>query len=134
MGFFLGELFMVLTQLRNETLVFGRPTKCSLGLSLGSPLHVIWAPARHSQSRDYNYFLLCSIVIFKIESLLQYDILNMTNQAFAPGSSSSSARGYLLDDPSRVSTLIGGCLPPPTPTLWLLSCVAAGMSVETSLN
>ena len=42
----------------------------SLGLPLGSPLHVLVVPATDSKSRDYNYFLLPSIVIFKIESLL----------------------------------------------------------------
>lgn len=65
----------------------------SLGLSLGSPLHVLVAPARHSKSRDYNYFLLCSIVIFKIESLLHTMTFEHDKLGICTRPGSSSARG-----------------------------------------
>ena len=56
-------------------------------------VHVLVVPATDSKSRDYNYFLLSSIVIFKIESLLhtvtfEHDELGVRTR---PGS--SSARG-----------------------------------------
>lgn len=65
----------------------------SLGLPLGSPLHVLVVPATDSKSRDYNCLLSSSIVILKIESLLHTVTFEHDELGFCTWPGSSSALG-----------------------------------------